>query len=34
MEIDPDSLTPRAALDMLYDLRRLAGQDTDTSAAG
>ncbi|MBS0988369.1 DNA mismatch repair protein MutS [Acetobacter okinawensis] len=27
MEIDPDSLTPRAALDMLYDLRRQAVQD-------
>ncbi|MFH7811141.1 MULTISPECIES: DNA mismatch repair protein MutS [Acetobacter] len=34
MEIDPDSLTPRAALDILYDLRRQAGQETDTPASG
>ena len=34
MEIDPDSLTPRAALDILYDLRRQAGQEADMSANG
>lgn len=34
MEIDPDSLTPRAALDILYELRRQAGQETDMPANG
>ncbi|MGG6430087.1 DNA mismatch repair protein MutS [Acetobacter ghanensis] len=33
MEIDPDSLTPRAALDILYDLHKQAGQETDQPAS-
>lgn len=34
MEIDPDSLTPRAALDILYDLRKQAGQEPDSPTNG
>lgn len=34
MDIDPDSLTPRAALDLLYELRKEAAQEDHAQAAG
>ncbi|GBR45390.1 DNA mismatch repair protein MutS [Acetobacter pomorum] len=33
MEIDPDSLTPRAALDLLYELRKEAAQEDQAQVA-